>query len=59
MDFGHQMRDRFGLAPGVANLVVLDVWGRPRFKAAGTFGDQELTKVADVVERLRLEAAGR
>jgi hypothetical protein len=58
LDFQDTMRQQFGLAAGVPNLVVLDAAGRLRYRAAGPLTGQQFDQVVAFLQGLRREAAG-
>jgi hypothetical protein len=57
LDFQDTMRQQFGLAAGVPNLVVLDAAGRVRYRAAGPLSSEQFTQLLAFLQVLRREAA--
>jgi hypothetical protein len=53
LDFADQMKRRFGLQPGVPNLVVFDAAGRARYQAAGTLSAEQRNELLRLIERAR------
>jgi len=56
LDFQDQMKQLFGLTPGVPNLVVVDTQGRLRFSATGPLSNEQLQQLETAIEDLRREA---
>jgi hypothetical protein len=56
LDFRDTMRQQFGLAAGVPNLVVLDVAGRVRYRASGPLTAEQFDRLAAFLQSLRREA---
>ncbi len=56
LDFQDTMRQQFGLAAGVPNLVVLDAAGRVRYRAAGPLTPEQFDRLAAFLQALRREA---
>jgi hypothetical protein len=56
LDFQDQVKQQFGLAPGLPNAAVLDTAGRLRCIATGPLTPEEFSQVATLIEVLRLEA---
>jgi len=59
LDFETKMKDQFGLKEGEPNLLVIDAQGRVRMKTAGNLDAPTYTKVLEVINQLRQEAAGK
>jgi hypothetical protein len=57
LDFQGQMKQQFGLAEGMPNLVVIDAAGRPRFTASGQLTPERFGQLTKAIEDLRREAA--
>jgi hypothetical protein len=57
LDFTDQMKQLFGLKPGVPNVVVLDAAGHFRHSAAGELTAAQRTALVQAIEMLRREAA--
>lgn len=58
LDCDDTMRQAFGMAAGVPNLVVIDSRSRVRMAAGGRLGPGHVQELVDGIEALRLEAAG-
>ena len=58
LDFGETMSKTFGMVEGQPNLVVLDAWGRVRYRAAGKVDAKTYARLVEVIDYLRKEAAG-
>lgn len=58
LDFGDTMARTFGMRPGQPNLVVLDGWGRLRFRVAGEIDAPTYARLVEVIDYLRKETAG-
>ena len=58
LDFEDRMKTTFGLTASVPNIVVIDAWGRMRFRAAGPLDAATYQRLTQVIEYLRQEAAG-
>lgn len=56
LDMENQMKETFGLAEGVANLVVIDTEGRYRYRLQGQLNQQQLQGLVNAIEQLRYEA---
>jgi hypothetical protein len=56
LDFADQMKELFGVQPGVPNVAVLDANGIYRHAVSGNLTAQQLAALAEVIERLRREA---
>lgn len=56
LDFQDQMKQLFGLAAGVPNLVVVDTQGRLRCSATGQLNSEQLLQLEAAIEGLRREA---
>ncbi len=56
LDFGDQMKMQFPFTPGVANVVVLDAVGRPRYTASGPLTTEQFGRLTEAIEGLRREA---
>jgi hypothetical protein len=56
LDFQDAMRQQFGLAAGVPNLVVMDAAGRVRYRAAGPLTPEQFDRLAAFLQSLRREA---
>jgi hypothetical protein len=56
LDFQDTMRQQFGLAAGVPNLVVLDAAGRVRYHAAGPLTAEQFERLLAFLQELRSEA---
>jgi hypothetical protein len=53
LDFEDKTKQQFGLAAGVANVVVVDTLGRVRFRAHGHIDTKHFYQLAQYVEQLR------
>lgn len=58
LDFGGAMEKDFGLRAGEPNIVVFDAAGRLRFKVNGAPDQPTVTRMLQVIQNLRAEAAG-
>jgi hypothetical protein len=56
LDFQDQMKQQFGLAAGVPNLVVVDTQGRLRCSATGPLNGEQFQQLEAAIEGLRREA---
>jgi hypothetical protein len=56
LDFQDTMRQQFGLAVSVPNLVVLDAAGRVRYRASGPLTAEQFDRLAAYLQSLRREA---
>jgi hypothetical protein len=56
LDFQDQMKQLFGLAAGVPNVVVVDTQGRLRYTTSGQLTAEQLAQLEAAVEGLRREA---
>lgn len=56
LDFQDTMRQQFGIAAGVPNLVVLDAVGRVRYRASGPPTAEQFDRLAAFLQSLRREA---
>jgi hypothetical protein len=56
LDFQDQMKQLFGLAAGVPNVVVVDTKGRLRYSASGLLTGEQLGQLEAAIEGLRREA---
>ncbi|RLS39022.1 MAG: hypothetical protein DWH82_06715 [Planctomycetota bacterium] len=59
MDFDGSMKQSFGLAPGVPNLVVIDGSGQVRMAAGGKLTREHLQELVDGIQQLRHEAVDK
>jgi hypothetical protein len=57
LDFQDTMRQQFGLAARVPNLVVLDAAGRVRYRAAGPLTAEQFNRLVAFLDALRREAS--
>lgn len=58
LDFGGVMEKEFTLRAGEPNIAVVDAHGRLRFKVNGTPDQPTITRMLQVIQNLRAEAAG-
>ena len=58
LDFGGAMEKDFGLRAGEPNIAVFDAVGRLRFKVNGNPDQPTITRLLQVIQNLRAEAAG-
>jgi hypothetical protein len=56
LDFQGLMKQQFGLAEGMPNLVVIDAAGRPRCTASGQLTPERFAQLTKTIEDLRREA---
>jgi hypothetical protein len=57
LDFQDQLKQQFGLAAGVSNVLVVDALGRLRYTATGPLSREQLDQLAAAIDALRREAA--
>ena len=58
LDFDDAMKDRYGLAAGVPNVVVFDAAGRMRRRLTGNLSEPQRRALVEEIEGLRREAVG-
>jgi predicted transcriptional regulator len=58
LDCEDSMRQSFGMAAGVPNLVVIDARSQVRIAAGGRMGREHIQELVNGIESLRREAAG-
>lgn len=58
LDCDDSMRQSFGMAAGVPNLVVIDARSQVRMAAGGRMGREHVQELVNGIEALRREAAG-
>jgi hypothetical protein len=58
LDCEDKMKEYYGLAAGVTNIVVLDTGGKVRYRAHGTLTPAAFKQLAGFIEQLRVEAKG-
>src|SRR5262249_58509830 len=59
LDFEDLMKGQFPLRAGVPNAVVLDVWGRLRYSAAGQPSEEGVGRLIATIAALRQGAGAR
>jgi hypothetical protein len=59
LDFQDVMKGQFPFQAGVPNVVVLDVWGRLRYAAAGQPTEEGVGRLIGVIAGLRQEVVAR
>ena len=57
LDLQDDMRELFGVKPGVSNVAVIDCQGRLRYTATGPLPSDQQMQLARVIEGLRRECA--
>jgi hypothetical protein len=55
LDFEDKMKEYFGLASGVSNVVVVDTQGRVRYRGHGNINAVQFEQLVQFIERLRRE----
>lgn len=58
LDFDDSMKDRYGLAAAVPNIVVFDTAGRLRRRVEGNLSEVQFRALVEEIEGLRWEAVG-